>query len=383
MSFARVNAHGLAILTVAAFLSACGGGDGSSGSANGTSTSSTSAFVTWSGSANGTVVKDYSNNNFMVRSADGVVVDSTDTALSGLTVSGTTLNANGVSIGHVASVASTSAASIAAFQCSDNSGLIISINATSQTYTRSCLSSSATAKGGTTAASGGGGGKTVASPATTSYVTFTGSGNGNVVLDGKNQQFKVRSADGLIVQATNNIGLSGASVVNNTVVINGSNIGSVSLVNTTGGASVAEFLCASGTPLNFTLTTTSFSYACTPITSLSSSTTSSTSGSSGTSGASGTSGTSTTSTNSISTPTDYSATYCVPPVFNDDGTISFTNVCGFAVTLFTSEDQLGDPLVTLYPGQTTPIPLDNGPFTENACETPSIPVTSSAGCTSP
>lgn len=123
---------------LAAALTSTGGGGGGSN------------YITWTGSANDTVILDAANNQFAVDASTGAVVAlATTTTLTGLTVdSSANLLLNSSIIGGVYSAQSTSGSSIVVFNCSDGSGMTISVTTI---YTYSC-------DGGGGGGDGGGGG---------------------------------------------------------------------------------------------------------------------------------------------------------------------------------------------------------------------------------
>jgi hypothetical protein len=159
-----------------------------------TNTGGTATWTTWSGSANGTVIKDKNNNNFSVRVSDRAVAyligtSNNYTLLSGLTVDNSALvKYNGVTIGGVDSVTSTSGTQIASFYCLDATLMGITVGVgTSWTY--SCPSSSS----GTTSTGSGSATGSGASSTAVSYINWTNSVNGTYVVDasGDNFQFNV------------------------------------------------------------------------------------------------------------------------------------------------------------------------------------------------
>ena len=125
----------------AASLVACGGGVGGTD----TSSSSGSTYVSWAGNANDTIVKDASNQSFAVSKSDrSVVYGSSEISLIGTKVdSNGNLSFQGVNVGSVSAVTSTSGSKIAQFKCIDGSALSFSIASSSWTY--SCESAKTTA----------------------------------------------------------------------------------------------------------------------------------------------------------------------------------------------------------------------------------------------
>lgn len=147
----------------AALTSTGGGGGGGGGGSN---------YITWTGSANGTVILDAANNQFAVDASTGAVVAlATTTTLTGLIVdSSANLLLNNSIIGGVYSAQSTTGSTIVVFNCSDGSGMTISVGAT---YTSTCGSGGGGGGGG-----GGGSGNTGSfSTNETSEITATLTGS--------------------------------------------------------------------------------------------------------------------------------------------------------------------------------------------------------------
>ncbi|RQS11612.1 hypothetical protein DIE06_27855 [Burkholderia sp. Bp8998] len=371
-------------------LAACGGGDSGSdaattgsngsGSASGAGSSGSSGpttqqqYVSWNGSGNGSVVKDYNNNNFQVRASDRVVVDSTGAPLSGLTVQGNVVYSGNSPYGHVTLVASTTpSVQVTVFQCNDSSGMKINTNAATKTYTTTCLGDSTTATSGTTSAGGGGGGTTAPAPSTDTYHTFSGSANGDVVMDAKNQPFKVRESDGQVVYASNNYLLNGVRISGSSVVIGGGTVGKLAFVNASSGGQIAAFICNNGSGLYFTLSGNTYEWSCTRN---DNGTTTSGSQNSGSTGGGG---------NAVNTTANYAANECVGMYDNGDGTFSFQNTCSSAINLaFAINGLSGGTPVTLYAGRKT-FQTFNSTDQRNwmACTVPSIPVSAYGGCNAP
>jgi hypothetical protein len=226
-----------------------GGGDGS------TPTPTTnSSFVNWTNSANGTVVKDWANQDFQVRSSDRTIVDASNTAYNGAVVdSSAKVSLNGTPIGSVAVTKSSTGTQIAVFTCNDGSGLVWA--SANGNYSYKCMSASSSS-------SSSGVGRTVSQTTPNdSYVTFTGSANGAVVVDSNNQQFRIRVSDNAVVDQSNAV-LTGATVKNSTLTINGVAVASVSLANGSAGSKIAAFVCPSGDLLSFSISSSSYSWQC-------------------------------------------------------------------------------------------------------------------------
>jgi len=94
-------------------------------------------------------------------------------------------------------------------------------------------------------ACGGGGDPDAPERETTSYITWSGNGNGEVVVDRSNDRFRVRSSDG-VVESLAGGALNGLTVSNAVLLSRGTPIGVIKLIPGTGGGSVAAFVCNNG-----------------------------------------------------------------------------------------------------------------------------------------
>ncbi|AQV98502.1 hypothetical protein BJN34_32010 [Cupriavidus necator] len=249
----------------ASLLMACGGGDNTDPSSTQApapspgSQQQQTAFINWTNSANGEVVKDFANQNFKVQAIDGTVVDATGTKLNTAIVNTTTgaLTVNGQAAGKIAPAESESGTQIAAFFCTDGSGLVWSIDASTRKYSFSCMSS---VNGQTSVASGSG--TTTKASGTQSFITWTGSVNGDVVLDASSDQFKVRTDGALLLQGTTV--LNGAMVQANggALTINGDAVGAVKLQPGSSGGQVAVLVCTSGGRMDISTNGATYTYSC-------------------------------------------------------------------------------------------------------------------------
>lgn len=120
---------GLTAAAAAAILAACGGGD----------IDEPSEFITWQGNANGEIVLDADNGRYKVRNADNKVQSMQDQSiLSTYTVTSSgDFYRNGVLIGGVFNITSSTGTKISVFKCSD--GRNLNIIETSTTYSYSCV----------------------------------------------------------------------------------------------------------------------------------------------------------------------------------------------------------------------------------------------------
>ena len=93
------------------------------------------------------------------------------------------------------------------------------------------------------AACGGGSGDSASSGS--SYVSWNGSANGDVVVDRNNDRFRVRASDGG-VEVLSGSAMNGLRVRNAVIELNNVPIGTISLVKSTTGSDIAAFVCNSG-----------------------------------------------------------------------------------------------------------------------------------------
>lgn len=122
-----------ALLPLIATLPACGGGGSAGGSSAGSSGSSGNSYISWSNSANGTTILDAKNNQFAAESSSGAVVSlATNATLPNLTVTGTSLVYNGATIGSVSSATSSQNTTVAVFDCTNGTGLTLTVSSTTQ-----------------------------------------------------------------------------------------------------------------------------------------------------------------------------------------------------------------------------------------------------------
>lgn len=219
-----------------------GGGSTGGGSTGGGSTGGSSGFITWTGSVNDTVIKDANNENYQVRASDRLVFDPSNSGLTGLTVnSSAQVLRNGQVIGYVGSLPSSSGGgNVAVFFCTNGNRL--DIVTTSTSWDHSCGSTS----GGSTGGGSTGGGNTGGGGASRGYYTWTGSANGEVVLDSTDERFRFYSDTGCIYSDNTrteytNFCLSGGA----TVYFSGSSY-SVTKVRSTTGQCIAGLLTSDG-----------------------------------------------------------------------------------------------------------------------------------------
>ncbi len=228
-----------------------GGGSTGGGSTGGGSTGGSNNFITWTGSVNDTVIKDANNENFQVRASDRLVFDPSNSGLTGLTVnSSAQVLRNGQAIGYVGSLPSSSGGgNVAVFFCTNGSRL--DIVTTSTSWDHNCgTSGGGSTGGGSTGGGNTGGGSTgggnTGGGTSRGYYTWTGSANGEVVLDSTDERFRFYSDNGCIYSDNTrteytNFCLSGGA----TIYFSGSSY-SVTKVRSTTGQCIAGLLTSDG-----------------------------------------------------------------------------------------------------------------------------------------
>ena len=202
-----------------------------------------SGYINWNGSANGSVVLDRDNERFQVRTG-GQVETASGTALNGLVVSGSTVVYGGSSVGSVALVAGSGGGNVAAFRCSN--GSLLDIRIASGQYTIDCGSPPSAPP----------------PPPAPGYVTWSGSANGEFIVDNSGDLFRVRSDNGEVIDQSN-ARLLNTRVVGSTLSINGSAVASVTFVRSTTGQRIVGFVCGNGRYLEiYDVSATQFRYTC-------------------------------------------------------------------------------------------------------------------------
>lgn len=196
-----LRAGGLVAMTFTGLVG-CGGGGGDSLTGP--------DYVTWNGSTNGDVVVDANNEEFRIDADTRQVVDRSGAQAGGLTVDGEArVLDGGVPVGSVQSVTGSGGTPIAAFRCNDGSAMDIAFYV-DNTYSYGCAGSgSGTSSGGAPVAGGGtnpsggatggssggsSGGSGTSGSQTRSFITWTGSSNGESVVDASGDFFKFNSA---------------------------------------------------------------------------------------------------------------------------------------------------------------------------------------------
>jgi hypothetical protein len=223
-----------------------GGGSTGGGSTGGGSTGGgSSGYITWTGSLNGTTVKDANNENYQVRASDRLVVDPSGSGLTGLVVnSAAQVLRSGQTIGYVGSLPSSSGGgNVAVFFCTNGNRLDIITSSTS--WDHSCGSTSGGSTGGGSTGGSTGGGST-GGGSSRGFYTWSGSANGEVVLDSTDESFRFYSDNGCIYSNNTrteytNFCLSGGA----TVYFSGSSY-SVTKVRSTTGSCIAGLLTSDG-----------------------------------------------------------------------------------------------------------------------------------------
>jgi hypothetical protein len=190
-----------------------------------TPTPSPTQYIPWSGSVNGTLINDKDDESFQAVSSSGQIFTKSGTQLTGLKVSGSTLLYNGSQIGYIGFASAQGGDQLAQMYCSNGEYLDIILSSASWQY--KC--NGVTSNGGSTNGSPPG------NTATRSFITWTGSANGPVVLDATDERFRFY-ADSKCIFSDNtqkeytNFCLSGNS---STVYFNGNTYTVAKILSTT------------------------------------------------------------------------------------------------------------------------------------------------------
>ncbi len=219
----------------------------------GGSTSSSTTYVTVGGNANGSVIRDKSNRAFAINASSRVVTylgagtanGVSPVALSGLTVDtqGKVLD-SGSSVGYIGSTSGSDGSKISVFYCNDGTYMDIAI---STGWSISCgTGTSATGGGGGTNVSGGTTGNGTEAPTALTFINWSNSANGVVVLDSTGERFAFNQQTRCMYsyntqKETSNYCLSGT----NTGSLAGISF-RVLLVSANGGGCIAALVDSSG-----------------------------------------------------------------------------------------------------------------------------------------
>jgi len=185
-------------LSASAGTSSGSGGNSGSGNNGNSGNNSGSGYITWTGSINGTVVKDANNENYQVRASDRVVVDPSGATLNELTVnSSANVVRSGTIVGYVGSLpASSGTGNVAVFFCSNGGQMDITTTAT--TWDHSCGAADSGSNSGGNNGGNSNGGSNGGGSADRNFYTWTGSANGQAVLDATNEVFRFYDDNGCI-----------------------------------------------------------------------------------------------------------------------------------------------------------------------------------------
>ena len=206
-------------------------------------------YVVWNGSVNGDIVLDRNNERFRVSVATGAVVldggPGVNISLGTLSVIGSTVYYRGSAVASVTLAPGASGGNVAVFRCANGNLLDIVTG-----------SSSVDCGSGTTPP------PPPPPPPATRYITWTGSANGEVIIDNSDDRFRV-NADTLEVIDQSGARLLGTRVSGATLTINGSAVASVTYVQATNGARIVAFVCSNRRYLEiYDVSPTQFRYTC-------------------------------------------------------------------------------------------------------------------------
>lgn len=243
------GANGTYLLT-GAYGSGSGGSTGG-GSTGGGSAGGSSGFITWTGSVNGTIIKDADNENYQVRASDRLVFDPSNSGLTGLTVdSSADVFRSGQLIGYVGSAPATTG-NVAVFFCTNGSRLNIVTSSTS--WDHSCGGSTGggstgggSTGGGNTGGGNTGGGNTGGGTGSRGFYTWSGSANGEVVLDSTDESFRFYSDTGCIYSNNTQTEYTNFCLGGGASVSFAGSTYSVTRVRSTTGACIAGLLTSDG-----------------------------------------------------------------------------------------------------------------------------------------
>lgn len=210
------------ILLPSLLTTGCGGGEDS-----GTPSEyySPTQYISWAGSVNGTFIHDKNDESFKAISSSGQIITKSGTQLTGLKVSGSRLLYNGSQIGYIGFAAAQGGGQLAQMYCSNGEYLDIILNSASWQY--KC--NGVTSNGSSTNDSSPG------NVATRSFITWTGSANGLIVLDATDERFRFYADSKCIFSDNtqkeyNNFCLSGNS---STIYFNGNTYTVAKILSTT------------------------------------------------------------------------------------------------------------------------------------------------------
>lgn len=240
------NLGGSYRISASAGTSSGNGSNSGSGSSGGSGGSGGSGYITWTGSINGTIVKDADSENYQVRASDRVVVDPSGATLNELSVdSSANVVRSGQVVGYVGSLpASAGTGNVAVFFCSN--GGLMNITTTATTWDHSCGTANNGSSGSNNGNSNNGGNSNGSGNVPRTFYTWTGSANGESVLDATNESFRFYDDNGCIysdntrTEYTNFCLSSGASVY-----FSGASY-SVTRIRSTSGTCISGLLTADG-----------------------------------------------------------------------------------------------------------------------------------------
>lgn len=223
---------------------------GGSSSGTGTSTGSGSGsgavtgYVTWTGSINGTTVKDSGNENFQIRASDRAVVTASNVVLTGLTISSSSdVLSSGQTIGYIGlAPAATGNGNVAMFYCQNGSYMDITV---AGTWSTNCSTSGSSGGVNTGGSSGGTSGGT-SGGSSRGFYTWTGSTNGEVVLDANDERFRFYADNGCIYSDNTRTEYTNFCLAGGASVYFSGETYSVSKVRSTSGSCIAALLTSDG-----------------------------------------------------------------------------------------------------------------------------------------
>lgn len=219
------------------------GGPGSSGGSTGGTASGSASYATFTGSSNGTVVLDSDSERFQVDQGTRNVVDRSGVQLGDLLVD-TSGNVvwRGSTIGAVTLANGSNGSQVAVFSCSNGAGMNLTVSVSQWTY--SC--GGGTASGGSSSGASSGSGSGSGGAPSRSFISWTGSANGESVVDASGDFFKFNSATRCLYSENRDIEYRNFCLGSqNTVVFQGSTY-QVSRVISVAGTCITALTTSSG-----------------------------------------------------------------------------------------------------------------------------------------
>lgn len=240
------NVGGSYRLSASAGMASSGGGNSGSGNSGNSGNNGGSGYITWTGSINGTLVKDGDNESYQVRASDRVVVDPSGAALTELSVnSSANVVRSGAVVGYVGLLPSSSGTgNVAVFFCSNGGRMDITTTAT--TWDHSCGTADTGSNGGNNNGGNSNGGSNGGGGVTRNFYTWTGSANGESVLDATNESFRFYDDNGCVYSDNTRTEYTNFCLSGGASVSFSGDIYNVARIRSTTGSCIVGLLTADG-----------------------------------------------------------------------------------------------------------------------------------------